>query len=219
MNKDIDMKLLNRRLALISTVTGLTLIAASSAAYAGSDKVLTKKIAVDNIKEFVIDAHVGTVKLSASNDNQFHIYVKVSEKDGWAMFKSNPEDAKLKIDNTGDKLTVSLNDDDFGEEWRIEVPQMDKIDADLGVGEMTIKGLQANLSVDVGVGEVSVYSMADSYATVKAESGVGAANVHSDSGKTNQNRSMVSEAVSWVGKGDYAISVEVGVGDASIKLN
>lgn len=212
------MKLLNRRLALVSTVTGIALVTASGAAYAAEDKILTKKIAVDDIKEFVIDAHVGTVKLSPSDDNQIHIYVKVTEKDGWSMFKATPEDAQLKINNSGNRITISLNEDDFGEEWRIEVPQMEKIDADLGVGEMTIKGLQANMSVDVGVGEVSVYSMADSYGSVKAESGVGAANVFSNSGQKDQNRAMVSESVSWSGQGDYAIKVEVGVGDASIKL-
>lgn len=213
------MKLLNRRLALVSTITGLTLLTASAAAFAGNDKILTKEIALDNISELVLDAHVGTVKLSASNDNQIHIYVKVSEKDGWSLFKSNPEDAKLKIDNNGQRIKVSLNDDEFGEEWKIEIPQLDKIDADLGVGEMTIKGLSTNLSVDVGVGEVSIYSFAEAYASAKAESGVGAAAVHSDSGQVSQNRSMVSESVNWIGKGQYAINVEVGVGDASIKLN
>lgn len=213
------MKLLNRRLALISTVTGLTLLTASAAAFAGNDKVLTKEIAVDNISQLVLDAHVGTVKLSASDDNQIHIYVKVSEKDGWSLFKGNPEDAKLKIDNNGQRITVSLNDDEYGEEWRIEIPQLEQVDADLGVGEMTIKGISANLSVDVGVGEVSIYSVAQDFASAKAEAGVGAASVHSDAGSVSQNRSMVSEEVSWVGHGKYAINVEVGVGDASIKLN
>lgn len=213
------MKLLNRRLALVTTVTGVTLLATSAAAYAGSDKILTKQVALDNINELVLDAHVGSVKLSPSTDNQIHIYVKVSEKDGWGMFKPNTEDAKLTIKNDGQRLTLSLNDDDYGEEWKIEVPQLDKINADLGVGEMTIKGLTANLNVDVGVGEVSIYSMAQSYGSVKAESGVGAASVRSDVGKVDKNRAMVSEEVSWVGKGKYAITVEVGVGDASIKLN
>lgn len=213
------MKLLNRRLALISAVTGFTLLTASAAAFAGNEKVLTKEIALDNISQLVLDAHVGTVKLSASNDNQIHIYVKVSEKDGWSLFKASPEDAKLKIDNNGQRIKVSLNGDEYGEEWKIEIPPLDRIDADLGVGEMTIKGISANLSIDVGVGEVSIYSLAEAYASAKAESGVGAASIDSDVGQAHQNRSMVSEEVSWVGQGKYAIDVEVGVGDASIKLN
>jgi len=213
------MKLLNRRLALISAITGITLLTTSAAAFADNEKILTKEIALDNISHLVLDAHVGSVKLSASNDNQIHIYVKVSSKDGWSLFKSNPEDAELKIDNDGQRIKVSLNDDEYGEEWKIEIPQLDSIDADLGVGEMTIKGLSANMSVDVGVGEVTIYSVADAYGSAKAESGVGAASVHSAIGQAKQNRSMVSEEVSWVGKGQYSIDVEVGVGDASIKLN
>lgn len=213
------MKLLNRRLALIGAVTGFTLLTASAAAFAGNDKILIKEIALDNISKLVLDAHVGTVKLSASDDNQIHIYVKVSEKEDWSLFKSSVDDAELAIDNNGKRLKISLNDDQYGEEWKIEIPQLDRIDADLGVGEMTIKGISANLSVDVGVGEVSIYSLAEAYASAKAESGVGAASIDSDVGQLKQNRSMVSEEVSWVGQGKYAIDVEVGVGDASIKLN
>lgn len=213
------MKLLNRRLALISTVTGITLLTASAAAFADSHKVLTKEIAVENISKLVLDAHVGSVKISESDDNLIHIYVKVSEKDGWSLFKGDPENAALKIEQRGQRITVSLNDDEYGEEWKLEIPQLKQVDADLGIGEMIIRDISTNLSVDVGVGDVNIYSAAQDFSSAKAETSVGGAAVHSDVGHVSQNRSMVSEEVSWIGQGKYAIHVEVGVGEASIKLN
>lgn len=213
------MKLFNRRLVLVSAITCATLLCTSVSTFAANELTLTKDIALNGIKEIKLNAHVGTVKLSKSQDNFIHIYVKVSEKDGWSLFKSSTDDAQLKIDNNGNQIKVSLNNDEYGEDWQIEIPSLVRVDAELGIGEMLIDGLSSNLSVDVGVGDIKINSVANDYALVNAEVGVGDAAINSNVGKLEEDSAFVSKQANWIGKGKYTMDVEVGVGDVSIKLN
>jgi len=213
------MKLFNRRLVLISVITCATLIGSSLSAYAANEITLTKDIQLDDINEIELDAHVGNVKFSQSQDDSIHIYVKVSESDGWSFFKSSSNEAKLTIENNGKHIKVSLNNDEYNEDWKIEIPSFVHVNADLGVGEIIIEGMSSNLSVDVGVGNVQINSTANDYAIVNVQTGVGDAVINSHTGQQEEDRSLVSKQVNWSGKGKYTIDVEVGVGDASIKLN
>jgi len=213
------MKLFNRRLVLISVITCATLFGTSISTFAASELTLTKDIEVNDINEIKLDAHVGTVKLSKSQDNFIHIYVKVSESDEWSLFKSSPDEAELAIKNDGKRIEVSLNNDEYNEEWQIEIPSSVHVDADLGVGEMIIEGISSNLSADVGVGEIQIDGTANNYRAVTAQAGVGDAVIKSDAGQQEEVRALVSKQVSWSGEGSSTMDVEVGVGEASIKLN
>lgn len=198
----------------------LTIASMGSAyAYGDNDKIITKDIQIKNAQQLHLDAHVGSVKFSPSSDDQIHVYVKVSDKEGWGIFKDSPQDAQLVVQREGNKLTLSLNDDEYGEEWRIELPQMSLLNADLGVGEIQVKRINTNLKLDVGVGEATIVASASAYSSANGQAGVGAAAVRSVSGTTTSDRAMVSEEVNWSGSGEYSIDVEVGVGDISIKLD
>jgi len=188
-------------------------------AHGNSEQEITRDIDVKGAQTLFLDAHVGTVKFTPSDDDQIHVYVKVSEKGEWGIFKSSPQDAKLVVKRDGLKVTIMLNDDDYGEEWEVKMPQMASLNVDLGVGEMRIKRINSNLTLDVGVGEAIVIGDASNYGSAKGQASVGAAAVRSESGTKNTERAMVSEEVTWTGSGEYAIDVEVGVGDVSIKLD
>ncbi|MDP2560083.1 hypothetical protein [Psychrobium sp. 1_MG-2023] len=214
------MKNINKKSTTAASMIALvSCLAVSNVAKAANEHVLQQDVSAQGVTQFELDAHVGTVKVSSSADDKIHIYVKVSEKDGWGVFKSSPKDAKLTVNNNHGKLSVSLNDDDYGEEWHIQIPQLETLDVDLGVGEMTVKDISANLQLDVGVGEVKVYSDVNSFGVANVEAGVGAAQVKASSGTKDANRAMVSEEVVWRGTGQYKMDVEVGVGDASITLD
>jgi len=211
----------NDNVLLKWTVGAALTFAAMSSAYAHSEneKVITKDIAVSGAEQLYLDAHIGSVKFTPSSDNQIHVYVKVSEKEGWGIFKDSPLEAELVVLRDGNRVTLSLNDDEYGEEWRIELPKMTLLNADLGVGELQVRNINSNLKLDVGVGEASVVVSASEFLSAKGQAGVGAATVRSHSGTTTTDRAMVSEDVTWNGSGQYSIDVEVGVGDISIKLD
>ncbi|NRA61381.1 MAG: hypothetical protein HRU25_10830, partial [Psychrobium sp.] len=48
----------------------VSLVAISSVAMAGGDKVFTKEIALANINHFELDAHVGSVEFGVSTDGK-----------------------------------------------------------------------------------------------------------------------------------------------------
>jgi len=219
-NKSVVNKNKSKTVTAWAVGAALSLSVANAAyAYSDNEKVINKDIALNNIVQLVLDAHVGSVKLLPSADNKVHVTVKVSEKDGWGIFNDSPQEAKLMVDNNGTRLKLSLNDDEYGEEWIIEIPQLQSISADLGVGEMVVTDLNTNLKLDIGVGEVRVYANASQFSHANAQAGVGAATVKSNVGTVEVDRAMVSEDVNWKGNGQYSMDVEVGVGDISIKLD
>jgi|GEM_PF-734613 len=202
-------------------VTAALTVSVMSSAYAHGDaeKVITQAIDVSSAQTLFLDAHVGTVKFTPSKDDKIHVYVKVSEKDDWGLFKRSVQEAQLMIKQEGLNVTITLNDDEFGEEWEVAMPQMAALNVELGVGEMQIRHIDSDLTLDVGVGATIVVGSASDYSSAKGQAGVGAAVVRSDSGTQKTDRSFVSEDVIWTGSGEYAIDVEVGVGDISIKLD
>lgn len=201
-----------------SLSVALALVAMSPAALAKNEKQIDRQIAQGDIQHLSLDAGVGSVKLLQSHDGKFHVSVTVMEKEGWSLFSSDPQEAELVVTQRAQKLSLSLNDGDYGEEWRIAVPDLTKLSVDLGVGEATIKGISADIDLDVGVGQASIKGAAAAFEKANVESGVGEATIKARGGRAEDNRAMVSDEAKWWGEGQHQISVEVGVGDASVRL-
>ena len=190
----------------------------ANAGTTNSEIELTQDIAAANLSRLVLNAHVGSVKIAKSSDEQVHVYVKVSDKEDWSLFSDSLEDVQLKVKHQGNVLQLELSEDDFGEEWIIEMPATADLDIDLGVGSVNVQGIRANIKVDVGVGEVTLGSYAQNYVDATLDTGVGGTTIDATGGNITSTRTIVSAESNWHGSGKYTITIEVGVGDASLEL-
>lgn len=209
---------LNRHVAGFAIASLLAL--GSLTAMAGGDKVITKDFESVELDRLSLEAHVGSVKISASDDQKVHVFVKVSESQsqGWNIFSESIEDVELEVQQNNGELRLSLTDDNFGEQWKIELPKDAGLDLALGVGSVNIDGISSEIRVEVGVGDVKVIGLGKEFSAAKIESGVGGASISASSGEVKSRRTMTSETSNWHGSGQHQIVIDVGIGEASLSL-
>lgn len=99
-------------------------------------------------------------------------------------------------------------------------PRLD-FELDMGVGEITLEGLTGNVDLELGVGEVTLDSQSAHLRSVNLDVGVGDAEIYGSNKHIEGRRSfLVGSEVYWAeGKGDKRIDVDVGVGEATVRLD
>ena len=90
----------------------------------------------------------------------------------------------------------------------------------MGVGELTIEGLEADVSADLGVGELTIRMNPAMVGSVSLDAGVGEAKLYGAGTAVKGRRSMlVGSEVFWdEGPGAARLRADVGVGEATVFL-
>ncbi|MDH3402144.1 MAG: hypothetical protein OEP45_00910 [Acidobacteriota bacterium] len=106
------------------------------------------------------------------------------------------------------------------EAWRRH-PADRPLAVDMGVGELTVKGTQGDLELDLGVGEASVELAARFVRSVHVDAGIGDTELLVPDGWVDGERSfLIGSEASWRdGTGAARIYVDVGVGEAVVRLD
>jgi hypothetical protein len=91
------------------------------------------------------------------------------------------------------------------------------LEIDSGVGDVLVEVTSGDVSINLGVGNASLRAPADAYASAEGSGGVGDARLNV-CGERISGSGFVGQSASWTGDGSYHIEVDVGVGDAHIKL-
>jgi hypothetical protein len=101
----------------------------------------------------------------------------------------------------------------------IAVPKTIAVDADMGAGSFSAEGIARDLSVELGVGEVTVHARESDLQAVHLTVGIGDAALH----RGNQSQAVsgiLGRKVHWSdGTGPSHVNVELGVGDIDVRLN
>lgn len=103
----------------------------------------------------------------------------------------------------------------------IRVPRDMEIEIELGVGELEIKDLAADLRVELGVGEVNAWIDKKHTRSVTLDAGVGEVELYGAGTRIEGRRSMlVGSEVYWdEGQGAARVFLEVGVGEISVWMD
>ncbi|WP_062270780.1 hypothetical protein [Endozoicomonas arenosclerae] len=203
----------------IIVATGLLITALSTTCLIADDsKQLSTEIEATPSTIAMLDVRVGHIDVRPSKDNNIHVEVKIRESDEW--FKDDIQKAELAIREKGDRILIEVGPDgkEYQEEWTVYLPAIKKLNLDVGVGEADIEDINTDMSVDVGVGSIKVSATQLNYSDVKAESGIGNTRISADTGKSFSERHLVGGTSFWEGSGQHSMSIDVGVGDASVKL-
>ncbi len=103
-------------------------------------------------------------------------------------------------------------------ELRVEVPRSVSTHVEMGVGEVVVEGVEGDLSVELGVGEVDVAVRESNVRSVNLAVGIGDATLDHP-GHDHQRRGFLGKHVRWDdGAGRSRVHVAVGVGDASVRM-
>lgn len=203
----------------------MTLMAATAAAAGDYSRTLNFDRPADGIKAVRIEAGVGEIEILATKDPTIMVRVEVSASGSsfWGSRRSSRdlEGIELKVDDRAGTLVLRLHPErrskDWGEEWSVYLPESIARHVELGVGDVSILDAAADVSVEVGVGEVEIEGTHAAYRSVSAECGVGDVSLRTPEG-SEDGSGFISHELHARGPGDAVIDVEVGVGDVVIRL-
>jgi hypothetical protein len=102
---------------------------------------------------------------------------------------------------------------------RLELPRSLAADVEMGVGDLVVEGVEGDLSIELGVGDVDVAVRESDVRSVHMAVGIGDATL--DHGGRHQRISgFIGKNVRWnEGPGNSRVNVEVGVGDATVRMD
>lgn len=103
-------------------------------------------------------------------------------------------------------------------EGRIRVPRGSPLEVEMDVAELEVSGVEQDLRVDVGVGEVRAWLKADKFGRTFLDVGIGQAELIGAASPPQSRRSLlVGSEVNWSeGSGEARIDIEVGVGEVTV---
>lgn len=107
----------------------------------------------------------------------------------------------------------------------LRVPKSLPVDVDMGVGQLTVEGIDGDVEVNLGVGEADIRMPRMMASRVSVDTGIGDASIRGAQGET-QRRSFIGSHASWTasdargaGAGRSSVRLHVGVGDATVRLD
>jgi len=103
----------------------------------------------------------------------------------------------------------------------IRLPRAMALAIDHGVGEVSIDGVGGDIDLETGVGEVDIHGSSKAFRSAEIELGVGESELTVDGTKIEGDSFLfVGGEREWhKGRGESSLKVEVGVGEATVKLD
>lgn len=187
-------------------------------------RTLEHQVSAADASRIHLDFPVGDLRVEVGSGREVEVHVEL-ECD--SPRKTRCVEAAKKVEiavSSGNKLTIELKgwpkSGDRGMEgnFRVTVPRDLPLNAELGVGAMTIKGLEADLNANLGVGDIMVVMPESAVAEVHVDTGVGDANLLAG-GRSIDGSGFVGKELDWTkGSGKAEVEIDCGVGEARIRL-
>ncbi len=213
-------------------------------AVADEVRTLSDTVAAAGLERLVLESGVGDVEVIAVPADLVAFEVRLEARRG-GFFSSKKraerevDEARLSVEVVGSTLNISVDSDAderrFEETWRLEIPARLAFELDLGVGDVSVRkvagdlsiesgvgdvlvdGAGADVAVEVGVGDVTVSAPLAGAGRVECSAGVGDASIRAG-GDVVAGDGFVGHASEYTGSGEHEITIEVGVGDARVRL-
>ena len=133
------------------------------------------------------------------------------------------DDTRIEQELFGGELRLKVKDHPKGVNvsliGMLRVPRDVDLRVQMNVGALRIDDVEGDLDVDLSVGEADIRSPFGAVRSVDVSTGVGNAEVHARGAKVKP-RGFVGSSASWDGgRGRSSITLEVGVGDATVRVD
>ena len=210
-----------RRLPLILTALLVTVNAQAS----DTERTFDLDRPAAGVARIVLEVGVGDVEVIADESGTITAHVVVSANKGWrgtSRDRRKLEELSLESELKGDALHLRMRegDDDghsLGEDWTLHVPAGVAIEIELGVGDLRILDLAADIDIELGVGDVRIEGEHSAFGPIEGQCGVGDVSLRTPRERT-EGSGFIAHSLEAEGPGKASIDVEVGVGEVDIRL-
>jgi len=213
---------MNRSIAAFIVITG-----AAGLVAAGDTRTIEAQAQLAAGQEVRLDFPVGELEIVGVEGARLRIEVEGRCKHGSSRCEEHLEEIEIEIRESGGAFRIEVAPhskwrwwDSLQIEARMTYPSSHELIVDMGVGELDIEGLTGDLEVDLGVGEVSVDLPVEAVRSVSIDAGIGETELKVPDGWVRGERSfLIGSESSWRdGTGQARVRVEVGVGEAVVRL-
>jgi hypothetical protein len=167
----------------------------------------------------------GEIRLEASPDGRLRVELGVFCALDHGRCEERAERLALETEVEGNTLTLrvegmpTLNTRGLNLRGRILVPRGVALGVDLPAGELKIRGVDGDLDVDIGAGEVEIGLRERDVRSVRLGVGIGDASL-SVGGRSIEGSGWLGHRVRWgEGPGPSRVSVNLGVGEVEVRLD
>jgi len=221
----------------LATLPALLLLAVASAAPALADRERlvrdeSKAFPLEGARVLRLDVGVGEVHVDATAGDRVEARLQLRcEHDSGRCRDRAARLALTATRGAGDELRLELGDEDHPHrnrhgmhypevELRLLVPATMDVAIDLGVGELELNGIEGDVTADLGVGEVSVEVPESAVRSVGIDVGIGEAQLSPRQYEMHHSGFLfLGNEVDWRdGEGRSRINVDIGVGEAHVRL-
>lgn len=194
---------------------------------ASADEVVRtfqKQIPVGGIEDIHIEIPVGELEVEAGDGRQVEIKIEILCENRTSRCLERAKDVRFVYSADDGRLHFQLKD------WpkvnakglqvraRFIVPRDLPLRTELGVGELTVQGIEGDLRADLGVGEVNVTMPESAVGSVRLDTGIGEADLRAG-GRRYESGGLFVRQISWnKGKGQSSVEVDCGVGEINVVL-
>ena len=197
-----------------------------------------KDFAASGITAISLDAGVGSVRIEQGDADRIKVTARLEAKRMSNPLSALPDVSKLDIRHAIVNGTLELRVDakNLNEDWVVTLARapLNRIDVELGVGDVEVQGNARRISVEAGVGDVRVDAAAaeinvdvdvgdarvvtsqKSAGSIEAKTRVGEVTLKGS--KTSSMSGSVGASVSSQAEGSNPIIIKVGVGDVRVDL-
>jgi hypothetical protein len=216
-----------RKTALIVFTIGLAvLLWAVPASAKEVVRSFRQQIPVGSAGSIHLDFPVGELHVEGGDGRQVDLDVQIVCNHSSSRCESAAKALRLVYNAAGGQLEVKIKD---WPHWggtkglhvnaTIHVPRDLPLKTDLGVGSLTIQGIAADVTADLGVGEVHVNLPKEAIGSAAIDTGVGEASL-SAGGRRYSSEGLFTRTINWdQGTGRARVKVDCGVGEIHVTLS
>jgi hypothetical protein len=189
-------------------------------------RTFKQQIPVGSAGKIHLDFPVGELRVEGSNGRQVDLDVQITCNHTSSRCESAAKDLRLVYNAAGGQLEIKIKD---WPHWggtkglnvvaTIHVPRDLPLRTDLGVGSLTIQGIAADVTADLGVGEVHVNLPKEAIGSAAIDTGIGEASLVAG-GRRYSSEGLITREIHWdKGTGHGRVKVDCGVGEIHVTLS
>jgi hypothetical protein len=184
-----------------------------------------QQIPVGSAGRIHLDFPVGELHVEGWDGRQVDLDVQVTCNHSSSRCEAAAKDLRLVYNAAGGQLEIKIKDwphwggtKGLNVNATIHVPRNLPLSTDLGVGSLTIQGIAADVTADLGVGEVHVTLPKEAIGSAAIDTGIGEASLVAG-GRRYSSAGLITREINWTqGTGRARVKVDCGVGEIQVTL-
>lgn len=218
------------RPALVARSLGLAVIvglASAGTASATDRREVAESFALDGAVEVLVDMEIGELTVEAFDADRVEVELDLRCRSSSPTCERQLERIDIREERRSERLRVHFGGITKSTSRRIEVevtvrvPRVAQLGVDLAIGEVDITGVERDVFVDMGIGEVRLWLSRAAVGSVYLDAGIGEAALYGAESHAESSRPfLVGSELDWdAGDGDAEIVVDLGIGEISVHLD